>query len=213
MKQKLIGGLLVAGILIAGCNNNHSSTADSTYDSTDTATEAPADPSVTEIRDSGTAPVAPADSMGAMSDARMPVSKGMAKPDPAKKGMKGKVTISPAPKSTAKMEMDNTGVYTNVEVIPSFPGGYAGMQKYFDDNLAYPADASGEGVEGVVNVTFTVDENGKLTAAKTMGDKLGYGLEEEALRVINKMPAWTPGKLKGQNVKTRYTLPVRFQLY
>jgi len=140
---------------------------------------------------------------------------GMAKPNPAKKGMKGKVAISeaPAPKSTAKMEADNTGVYSNVEIIPSFPGGYKGLQKFFDDNLEYPAEATNEGVEGTVNVTFVVDETGKLTSPKVSGEKLGYGLEAEALRVVNKMPTWNPGKLKGKNVKTSFTLPVRFVLY
>ena len=140
---------------------------------------------------------------------------GMAKPNPAKKGMKGKVAVveTAMVKPTGKMEADNAGVYSNVEVIPSFPGGYKGLQKYFDDNLQYPEEASNDGVEGTVNLTFVVDENGKLTSPKAMGDKLGYGLEAEALRVVNKMPAWNPGKLKGKNVKTSFTLPVKFVLF
>lgn len=137
----------------------------------------------------------------------------MVKPNPAKKGMKGKVVINAPAKTTGTMEADNMGVYTNVEYIPSFPGGNKGLQTYFDKNIQYPDDASNEGVEGVVNVSFVVDENGKLTALNTVGQKLGYGLEEEALRVIGKMPTWSPGKLKGINVKTKYTLPVRFELY
>ena len=215
MKQKLFLIVLIASFLAPGCKSNTSSTSDSTGTSVDTTAIMATDPGITEIRDSGTMAtvITPADTMIAMSDSRMPETKGMAKPNPAKKGMKGKVMISPAPKSTAKMEMDKAGVYSNVEVIPSYPGGYKGLQKYFDNNLEYPAEASNEGVEGIVNVTFTVDENGKLSSAQTMGDKLGYGLDEEALRVVNKMPVWTPGKLKGQNVKTKYTLPVRFQLY
>ena len=112
------------------------------------------------------------------------------------------------------MEMDNSGVYANVEYLPAFPGGNKGLQNYFDKNLEYPADASNEGVEGTVNVSFVVDENGKLSSPQVVGkDRLGYGLEEEAIRVITRMPAWNAGKLKGQNVKTRYTMPVRFVLY
>lgn len=212
MKQLFIIATLI-GIFSTGCKNRNSSTSDSSQTISDTSVTVT--PPVSASSDTGiTAPiVTPADSMIASPESHMTTSKGMAKPNPAKKGLKGKVTVSPAPKSTAKMEMDKAGVYSNVEVIPSFPGGYAGLQKYFDDNLKYPAEASNEGVEGVVNVTFTVDENGKLSGAQTTGDKMGYGLEEEALRVVNKMPTWTPGKLKGQNVKTRYTLPVRFQLY
>lgn len=139
-------------------------------------------------------------------------SKGTAKPNPAKKGMKGKATVGESPKMTGAMEADNTGVYANVEVYPSFPGGSKGLQEYFDKNLTYPTQASDQGVEGTVQVMFNVDETGKLSGAHIMGDKPGYGLEDEALRVVNSMPAWNPGKLKGKNVKTRFTLPVSFLL-
>jgi periplasmic protein TonB len=136
------------------------------------------------------------------------------KPNPAKKGMKGKVSVEAAAPKTpeAKMEADAAGVYANVEIIPSFPGGYKGMQEFFDKNLEYPEEASREGVEGTVELSFIVDENGKLTSPQVIGMKQGYGLEEEALRVLNKMPVWNPGKLKGKNVKTRFNLPVRFVL-
>ena len=136
-----------------------------------------------------------------------------AKPNPAKKGMKGKVVVNAPAKPTGTMEADNRGVYTNVEYVPMFPGGNKGLQSYFDKSIQYPEEASSEGVEGVVNVTFVVDENGKLSGLTTQGQKLGYGLEEEALRVVKAMPSWTPGRLKGNNVKTKYTLPVRFELY
>ncbi len=149
--------------------------------------------------------------MDKMNDDRM--MKGTAKPNPAKKGMKGKVVILDVPKKTGSMNADKAGVYTNVEVYPSFPGGSKGLQGYFDKNLAYPEDATNDGVEGTVNVMFTVDETGKLSDPHTMGDNLGYGLETEALRVVKTMPSWEPGKLKGKNVKTTFTLPVKFQLY
>ncbi len=201
----------MVGAIFTGCKNNSSSTSDSSGTTT-TETTTASDQPLTEIHDSGTVVTTPADH-GNMAAESQPVSNmSEAKPNPAKKGMKGKVVLAPETKSTAQAEV-STGVYSSVDVIPSFPGGYAGMQKYFDKNLQYPYDASGEGVEGVVNVSFTVDENGRLTSAQTVGPKLGYGLEEEAMRVVKNMPAWNPGKLKGQNVKTKYTLPVRFQLY
>lgn len=138
---------------------------------------------------------------------------GTAKPDPAKKGMKGKVSLNdPGTKGTANATSDNSGVYVSPEILPSFPGGYKGMQKFFDDNLQYPENASNEGVEGVVNVSFIVDENGKLSNPTIDGNNPGYGLDKEALRVINKMPSWNPGKLKGKNVKTKFSLPLRFVL-
>lgn len=139
---------------------------------------------------------------------------GIAKPNPAKKGLKGKVTASPEMPATkdAKMEADASGVYPIVDVMAAFPDGTKGLQSYFDKNLEYPAEASNEGVEGTVKVTFVVDENGRLIAPQVTGENLGYGLEEEALRVIKRMPSWSPAKVKGKNVKTRITLPIRFQL-
>ena len=110
------------------------------------------------------------------------------------------------------MEADKSGTYSNVDVYPSFPGGAKGLQEYFDKNLVYPAEATNDGVEGTVNVMFTVDETGKLSDAHVMGEQQGYGMDDEALRVVKTMPAWNPGKLKGKNVKTMFTLPVSFQL-
>lgn len=136
----------------------------------------------------------------------------MGKPNPAKKGKKGSVTLNMGMNKVSGSEdlTDAEGYYTNV--YPSYPGGDKALANYFSRNIQYPQEASENGVEGVVSISFTVDENGKVASAKTTNPKLGYGIEEEALRVFNKMPVWKAGSLKGKNVKTRYTLPVRFQL-
>lgn len=136
----------------------------------------------------------------------------LAKPDPSKKGKKGKVSMSmEEPKASGNADvMDKEGYYTNV--YPGYPGGNKALASFFDKNIQYPQEASDNGVEGTVNISFTVDEKGKIGSPKVTSPRLGYGLEEEALRVFNKMPSWTPGSLKGKNVKTRYNLPVRFQL-
>lgn len=134
------------------------------------------------------------------------------KPNAAKKGLKGKVTVTAPSKGTGSMEMDKQGVYTNVEYLPAFPGGNNGLQKFFNNNLQYPEAATDDGVEGTVMVNFVVDETGKISSPQVQGQTPGYGLDAEALRVVKKMPAWTPGKLKGKNVKTRFSLPIVFQL-
>lgn len=164
-----------------------------------------------------TATVAPMDT--AMTDAGMMMNSttakpGAAKPNPAKKGLKGKVTAKPEMPANkdATMVADAAGVYPIVDIMASFPDGTKGLQNYFDKNIEYPAEAGNEGVEGTVKVTFLVDENGRLISPQVTGENLGYGLEAEALRVIKKMPAWNPAKVKGKNVKTRITLPIKFQL-
>ncbi len=135
-----------------------------------------------------------------------------AKPNPAKKGLKGTVsTTLPAKKTGGNAEeTDSEGYYTNVS--PAYPGGDRALVNFFQNNIEYPQDAADNGVEGTVNISFLVDENGKISYPMTNPPRLGYGLEEEAMRVFNKMPKWTPGSLKGKNVKTRFTLPVTFQL-
>jgi len=139
---------------------------------------------------------------------------GTAKADPAKKGKKGKVSVMEQKAgSNVAMTADNNGVYNSAEILPAYPGGSNSLSRFFNDNITYPQTAMDEGVEGTVNVNFAVDENGKLSNAKIIGKKAGYGFDEEALRVVNQMPTWTPGRIKGKNVKTYYTLPVSFQLY
>ncbi|MCP9753208.1 energy transducer TonB [Ferruginibacter sp. HRS2-29] len=201
---KLFGAaLLLGGVIATGCNNDKKEPSVTSVSSMDTASMK-VDSSNSMVSDGSTAAVVPATTAD---------TAGTAKPNAAKKGMKGKATITMPTKGTGSMEADNTGVYSNVEYLPSFPGGNKGLQKFFDDNLEYPAAASDDGVEGTVNVSFVVDENGKLTSPQVVGAPLGYGIENEAIRVVNKMPVWNPGKLKGRNVKTRFTLPVVFQLY
>lgn len=139
----------------------------------------------------------------------------MAKPNPAKKGMKGKVSVTGMKKTAnaATMETDKEGIYGTAEVLPAYPGGESALADYFSKNITYPEQASEEGIEGTVTINFVVDERGQYASPMIAGPKLGYGLEEEALRVFNQMPKWTPGQIKGKNVKTRYSLPISFQLY
>ena len=215
-KIKLLPAILFTGLLATGCNNNDTATSTETVNDSSMVTTAMdtntmiATPDTTSMMARDTMATAmPNDNMSAKSGGA-----GMAKPNAAKKGKKGKVMISEPKKSTAKAEvkMDDNGVYNNTEVMPQFIGGYSGMQRYFDNTLTYPDEATNAGVEGTVMVSFMVDENGKLISPTVMGNKMGYGLEEEALRVIKGMPAWTAGTVNGKKVKTRFTLPVRFEL-
>lgn len=133
----------------------------------------------------------------------------------AKKGTKGKASVSMAgiDNSKEKMEMDKNGVYARAEVMPSFPGGQNALEKYVEDNLQYPQQALDNGTEGRVLIEFDVDEKGKLYRPIIISDKIGDGLEEEALRVVKGMPTWSPGQMKGKNVKTKFTLPISYQIY
>ncbi|QJB33799.1 energy transducer TonB [Chitinophaga oryzae] len=99
-----------------------------------------------------------------------------------------------------------------VEIMPEFPGGEAALFKYLKKNLMYPHMAQENGVGGTVFVQFVVSRDGSISDVKTVGAAKGAGLEEEAMRVVRKMPGWKPGKQNGKPVTVLYNLPIRFQI-
>jgi len=129
------------------------------------------------------------------------------------KSKKGKMSITMPVSSQEKIVKDKEGVYNRTEVMPEFPGGQNALANYIDNHVEYPQQAIDDNREGVIRVSFVVDEQGKVKDAKLIGNqKLGSGLDEEALRTISQMPDWKPGKVKGRNVKSRLELPISFQL-
>jgi periplasmic protein TonB len=128
-----------------------------------------------------------------------------------KKSGKAKAAVT-ADDTKVKMEKDKQGYYNRTEVAPAFDGGDAAIENFVNNNIEYPQDAIDNNVEGTVTVQFGVDENGNVSNVSTVGNKIGYGLEEEAIRVVNKMPKWKPGQVKGKTVKVWRTLPINYRL-
>ena len=102
-------------------------------------------------------------------------------------------------------------VFVVVEEMPSFPGGESAMQAFIRKNLKYPQIALENGISGRVICTFVIDGKGKITGVEVLRS-VDPNLDREALRVINMMPDWKPGKQQGKPVRVRYTLPVVFRL-
>lgn len=98
-----------------------------------------------------------------------------------------------------------------ISEMPEFPGGDAGMIKFLSENIDYPERAKSEGVEGRVVLEFVINKNGKIEDLK-LKKGMGYGLDEEAMRVVNKMPTWKPGKNNGRPVSVSFKLPILFKL-
>ncbi|WP_162053621.1 energy transducer TonB [Pontibacter pamirensis] len=123
------------------------------------------------------------------------------------------VTLDEAPATgiaTGKAE-EASAEFIHVQEMPEFVGGDKALFAYLSKQMRYPAEAQRVGVEGIVVVTFVVATDGAITKAEIVKG-LGFGTDEEALRVINKMPHWKPGKQNGRNVPVRYTLPIRFNI-
>lgn len=126
---------------------------------------------------------------------------------------KGKVTAAVEPASTTtRMSPDNAGYYNYAEVAPVFRGGQGAIEDYINNNIEYPQQAIDNNVEGTVRVQFGVDEKGNVSGVTTVGNKLGYGLEEEAIRVVSNMAKWAPGQVKGKSVRTKMVIPITYRI-
>ena len=102
-------------------------------------------------------------------------------------------------------------VFGIVEDMPCFRGGDVKLMEYLKKNLNYPQEAIDAGVEGKVFVEFCIEKDGTVCDAKVLRG-IGYGCDEEALRVVGLMPKWKPGKQRGRAIRVRYTLPINFKL-
>jgi protein TonB len=102
-------------------------------------------------------------------------------------------------------------VFTVVEQQPEFNGGMAALGQYLGKNLRYPAAAQRANVSGRVFVSFVVNTDGSIQDVSVLKG-LGFGTDEEAIRVIKAMPKWRPGKQSGRPVRVKYNLPINFTL-
>lgn len=99
-------------------------------------------------------------------------------------------------------------IYRYAEKMPEPPFN---VYEYLSDNVKYPDKAAKAGIEGRVAVQFVIAEDGAITNARIF-KAVHPLLDEEALRVVNAMPKWTPGSQNGKAVKVLYTLPITFKL-
>lgn len=108
--------------------------------------------------------------------------------------------------------IDNSQPVIIADIAPEFEGGLAALYKFVGSKIKYPGVAANEGVEGTVHVKFVVDEKGKVCNLSLLNKK-GYGLDEEALRVVAMIPNFkSPGMMGNKPVKVYYQLPIKFRL-
>lgn len=103
-------------------------------------------------------------------------------------------------------------VFYIVEDMPKFKGNNLNTCiKYVQEHLEYPQEAREKGLNGIVEVFFVVDAKGRVTNAKI---KRGVDplLDKAALKAVNSMPDWTPGKQRGKSVAVQFEIPVEFKL-
>ncbi|MFD2572844.1 TonB family protein [Spirosoma soli] len=102
-------------------------------------------------------------------------------------------------------------IFTVVEHQPEFPGGIKKLGNYLQENLRYPAAAQKANVQGRVFLSFIVTKEGDIADVKLLKG-IGFGADEEAIRVLKAMPRWQPGRQNGKAVNVRYNVPINFTL-
>lgn len=108
-------------------------------------------------------------------------------------------------------QTEDNYVYEVVEEMPQFPGGMPAAMEYIRTHIRYPETALQDSVQGRVIVQVVILEDGTPTQAKVVRS-VDPRLDKEAMRVVQSMPRWSPGKQRGKVVKVKYTLPVMFKL-
>ena len=104
---------------------------------------------------------------------------------------------------------NETKTTNRVSKPAEFPGGSNGMRDFISKNLVYPKEAQEKDIKGTVYVSFTVDAEGDV-ANPRIATSVHKLLDDEALRVVSMLPAWTPASKSGSPVDSSYILPITF---
>lgn len=116
-----------------------------------------------------------------------------------------------ASEPTTKVDSGEDEIYDFVEQMAEFPGGEDALMKYLGKNIKYPKAARENDIKGKVFVEFIVHTDGSIYGIKILRG-IGYGCDEEVIRVVKAMPKWMPAKMNGKPVPMRYKLPVMFAM-
>lgn len=108
-------------------------------------------------------------------------------------------------------ERENDGFFLVVEEMPEFPGGEAALKRYLATAVKYPIIAQENNIQGRVSIQFIINTRGEVTNATVLRG-VDPSLDKEALRVVESMPRWKPGKQRNKTVRVSYTVPINFVL-
>lgn len=103
-------------------------------------------------------------------------------------------------------------IFITAETMPSFQSGDLDtFRTWVMQNVKFPQIALENNIQGRVVLSFVIDKDGRLTNIEVLQSP-DRSLSEEAIRVLNKSPKWSPGKQRNQTVRVKYTLPVDFRV-
>ena len=152
-------------------------------------------------------------------DEKPPTVEDLKKASPGQKTIEGDptaeavqiTTAGEGPKQAVVVEDNTVYSFVSMENPPVYPGGIQKFYEFLGANIKYPAMAAENNIQGAVLVSFTVEKDGSLTDIK-IDRKLGYGTDEEAVRVLKISKRWNPGMQNGKPVRVKYNIPIKFSL-
>jgi protein TonB len=121
------------------------------------------------------------------------------------------INVAPVISTKPEEEEEEAQVFFIVEDMPEFPGGEMALRTYIANAIKYPVIAQENGIQGKVYVTFVVGKDGSVSNA-SIARGVDPSIDKEALRVVNTLPKWKPGKQRGKPVNVSYTVPINFVL-
>ncbi len=115
--------------------------------------------------------------------------------------------------TTTVKKKKNNNFKTFAQFMPEFPGGVSELYEYLQDNIYYPERMKNLGIEGTVYVSFVIEEDGSISrVAVERGIENGEELNKIAIKAIQKMPNWIPGRSGNTSVAVKQTIPIQFSL-
>lgn len=114
-------------------------------------------------------------------------------------------------KEVSQEEINLDDVVTNPEKSPEFPGGNAILKRFISSSIRYPEEALNNGEEAIILVKCVVEKNGDITCPSIVNGG-NTVFEEEAIRVVRRLPKWLPAKDKGETVRSFVEIEVPFKI-
>ena len=121
------------------------------------------------------------------------------------------IDITPVTNVKEEKTDDSEKIFIVVEDEPEFPGGQMALRAFLANAVKYPVIAQENGIQGKVYVSFVIGKDGFVKNA-VIARGVDASLDKEALRVVNSLPKWKPGKQRGVPVNVSYTVPINFVL-
>ena len=119
--------------------------------------------------------------------------------------------LSKSKGKTEIQELEDSTIYDVVDEMPQFPGGPQALYEYLSKNMKYPVAAEKNDIQGRVVAQFVIERDGSIGNVKVT-KSVDLLLDKEAIRLLQSMPHWIPGKKDGVAVRVKYTVPVTFRL-